>query len=127
MSGRIWYYEATIPAGTPLASPWVVDLATDVGAIERIDMLVPAGPHGNLGFALLYGNGQVYPFQSDAWVIADDVTLVWSPDSGLSSGAWSLEGYNLGSYDHTVYVTLTAVSPAALGAGATVITPVAVG
>lgn len=94
-----------IPAGTPIATPVTVDCSFPPRTVERIDWTVPPGARGNMGWYLASGGVAVLPSQSPQFVVTDNERSSWSVDELMDSGAWQLIGYNLGAYDHTVYLT----------------------
>ena len=51
-----------------------------------------------------YSGALVLP-QNGLWIIADDEVATWELDELPTAGAWEFQGYNTGSYDHTVYLT----------------------
>lgn len=116
MAEEIWHYTATIPAGTPAASPVVVDVSFPPRIVLSIDWRVPPGPLGALGWRLSMGKVQVIPTRGDAWIIADGHSGTFRPSAELSSGAWQVTGYNTGTHPHAVYlafhVDLTTPRPA---------------
>lgn len=67
-------------------------------------MRIPPGPRGLVGFALGSAGQNIIPYNNGQWIIADDDTINWPLEDYLDSGAWQLQGYNLGQYDHTIYL-----------------------
>lgn len=126
MAAEVRTFAVTIPAGTPQASPAIIDLAMPARVVTAIRWRVPPGPRGELGWALGAAGVRVLPWGEDQWVVADDEVAEWPLTDQITSGAWQLQGYNTGSFDHTVYVTfllelvgqgatLGPVAPLALG------------
>jgi hypothetical protein len=96
--------QATVPAGTVIPNPAVIDLAVGTFQINKIRWRVPPGPRGNLSWWLSMGGVQVLPQSSGNVIVADDEWDDWEIDDLPDSGAWQLSGYNTGTYDHTVYL-----------------------
>jgi len=113
MATSVQAFSATITAGTPAASPMLVNLSVLPGQIDLIRWRVPPGPRGTLGWQLSMGGVQVIPENAGGFVVADneyDNIIV----SGLpDSGAWQVRGYNTGTNNHTVYLYFH-VTPIAL-------------
>ena len=105
MATSIFSFQAKIPAGTPVASPVTVALTMPSTEVVEVDIIVPPGPRGVMGFALGAAGQQVYPYKPGSWIITDNDKLVWQLEDAIDSGAWELIGYNTGAYDHTVYIT----------------------
>lgn len=97
-------FTATIPAGTLLATPVTVPLALDFVDIESVDLEVPPGPSGLMGFYLARSGQQVIPYESGEWLIWDDRFDSWYLTDQPTGSGWQVVGYNLDDYDHSVVV-----------------------
>lgn len=97
-------FNVTIPAGTTKASLFSSNLVMPPRIVDRIEWVVPFGPSGSMGWFLAMGGVQIVPYGQSAFVIADDDTGAWDLSGLPDSGAWQLFGYNLGAWDHTVYL-----------------------
>lgn len=117
MAQEIRDFQVLIPAGTAVDSPVTVDMAMPPRIVDQINIRIPPGPNGLMGFRLSSGGIPFLPSNSGAWVIANDEPIQWPLTGQITSGAWELQGYNLGQYDHTVYVKflLSLVNSAAAG------------
>lgn len=119
MATSVQVFQATITAGTAQATPMRVGLAVMAGTIDLIRWRVPPGPRGEMGWLLSMGGVQVIPENSGSYIIADNeedtIAVAGLPDTG----AWQVTGYNIGTYNHTIYlyfhVTPTAVTVASTG------------
>ena len=97
-------FTATVPAATAKASPVTVSLAVGMATVDRIRWRVPPGPRGNLGWYLAMGGQQVLPNGSGNYIVADDETDTWDLSNLPDEGEWELIGYNVGAFDHSVYL-----------------------
>lgn len=97
-------FQCLIPAKTAKATPVVVSLAMPARIVRTIEITVPRGPSGLVGFALGSAGQNVIPYNNGAWIVTDDEKITWDVDEQIDSGAWQLQGYNTGQYDHTVYL-----------------------
>lgn len=104
MSDLLYTWQFTIPAGTLAASPASLSLLVPPTVVERFDVRVPPGPRGQVGWQLWFGGGQMFPFTSGTWIVADDTVVPFRPPTSYTSGAWSLVGYNTGVFNHTLYI-----------------------
>ncbi|HVD03185.1 MAG TPA: hypothetical protein VNF75_03495 [Candidatus Dormibacteraeota bacterium] len=103
-ASEIRSFEVTIPAGTSQAGPQVTDLVMPPRVVVQIDIKVPAGARGQMGFALWASGLTVIPEQPGQFIVTDDEQISWPLQDQIDSGGWQLAGYNLGQYDHVVYV-----------------------
>lgn len=111
MAVEVWSFQNTIPAGTAKATPVKLSMKLPPREIERIDILVPAGPNGLMGFQLGMAGAQVFPANAGNWFVKSAVNFSWDLQGQPNSGAWQLFGYNTGQYDHTVYVDFLVALP----------------
>lgn len=117
MADRIESKKATIPAGTSSLSPVTIAFGFDDGQVDMIDILIPPGPSGLVGFAIVHSSQPVIPYTAGDWIIGDDEKLPWPLSNFPTGGKWSLIGYNSDVYDHTIYVRflITEVTPTVTG------------
>lgn len=106
MAQRIETFEISIPAGTAIAAPQTTALAFNRGIVDRMEMLVPPGPSGLVGFRILHSGDVVIPYDRSKWVIADNDTLKWDLEDYPTGSAWAITAYNTDVYDHTLYLRL---------------------
>lgn len=105
MAREIRSFDITIPAGTTITDGWSQALSMPPRVVSRIDAIVPAGPRGNMGFAIGASGVPIIPYNPGQWIVADDDKFSWPLEGQIDSGGWEFFGYNLGTYAHTVYLT----------------------
>lgn len=111
MATELFQKTATIPAGTPIAAPIVIDISIPAMVTERVEWHVPKGAAGLMGWRLTSGGAQVLPKNLGAWVVTAGESGQWQIEGLHDSGKWEVTAYNTGAFSHTVYVRLHA-SPA---------------
>lgn len=104
MASEVRHYTITIPAGTPKDARWYQDLDMPPRIVREIEIIVPPGPRGTVGFAIGSSGQPVIPRQTDEWIVTDDEKIRWPFETGVDSGGWQLFGWNAGTYDHTIYL-----------------------
>lgn len=104
MARDIRTFTATIPAGTAQATPVTVALAMPPRIVRHIDIRVPPGPSGLMGFALAAAGVPILPSNAGGWIITDDEAISWDVAGQITSGAWQLIGYNTGTQPHSIYL-----------------------
>lgn len=106
MAERIELFQVTCPLGTAITAPFSANLSMDEAAVERIEVTVPKGPSGLMGFRLRHSAQTVIPYKGTNWIVTDGEVLSW-PVSGYPTGdKWSIQMYNTDIFDHTVYIRL---------------------
>lgn len=104
MATEVHQFSATIPAGTDISSPITVELGQANYEIESVDLEVPPGPSGLMGFYIALSDQQWIPWEMGEWIVWDDRTESWQTENQVVNGGWEVVGYNDGQYDHTVTV-----------------------
>lgn len=102
MADRIEWFSVTVPAGTPKASPLIVPCVFVFGTVTEIDIKVPPGPSGTVGFFVGAGGSQYVPRTVGSYVVPDSDYITWPLDNAINSGSWSVTIYNTGNYPHTI-------------------------
>lgn len=104
MATEIRNFAVTIPAGTAVSAGFSSKLTIPMRKVTRIDVRVPPGPRGEVGFGIGAAGNTIVPYGGLAYIITDDESLSFPLRDAITSGAWVLYGYNTGRYDHTLYV-----------------------
>lgn len=105
MPTEIRTFQVTIPPGTLPTAPQLTNLSMPARIVERLDIRIPPGPAGMMGFAIASAGQPFIPYNAGAWIVADNESLSWPVEGYLESGAWQLRGYNTGLSPHTIYLT----------------------
>ena len=106
MASRIETPTIVVPGGTAIAAPQTTALTLRDAILERIQVRVPPGPSGLVGFAFVHSGQQVIPFRDGQWIIADDENLDWAVEDYPTGNKWSVKAYNIDLYSHTLYLRL---------------------
>lgn len=104
MAKRILPFTVTTGTQFTPANPQVTPLSFASADVVQIDIMVPPGPAGFLGFYVGNGGGQFIPEGQGIWITPDDVYLTFPIEGAPDNGNWSLVSYNLGNYSHTIYL-----------------------
>ena len=103
MATEVYSFTAVVPAGTTQAAPLVQSFTMPRRIVDTIEVIVPPGPSGLVGFAITASGLTVIPYQSDAWIITAAENIVWPLEQQIDTGAWGVRAYNTGGVDHSVY------------------------
>jgi len=101
---EVWSFQVTIPAGTAQATPVRVQTTLPVRKVDTLEIVVPPGPAGVMGFAISMGGINVIPIQVGTFIVTDDERINWPLSNLPDSGAWQVTGYNTGDFPHTIYL-----------------------
>lgn len=101
---EIYSFAVTIPAATARASPLVTSVGIPPRDVNQINITVPPGPSGLVGFQIGMVGVPVIPRNAGGFIVADGRIIEWPVKELADSGAWQVIGYNTDIYDHTIYV-----------------------
>jgi len=119
MAIEIYDFTVTVPAGTPASAGFSAPLTIPARVVTQINIRVPPGPRGEVGFAIGSGGLNIVPVPAGTWIVTDNEDLVYPLDETITSGAWQLLAYNTGSFPHTLRVYLFTQLLASASAGST--------
>lgn len=97
-------FAVTIPAGTPKATPVVINTRFEPFTVTQINIRIPPGPLGQMGFQIASSRVQVIPWATGQFIVANDEPLSYPVTDAPNSGDWQVIGYNTGVFDHTIQV-----------------------
>jgi hypothetical protein len=104
MADRLEWFPVTALANTPKSAPITVQIAFPQGEVVEIDVKIPPGPAGNLGFHINAGGTQYVPRTAGNFIVPDDDYFTWPMHNAINSGSWALTYYNTDIYPHLIQV-----------------------
>jgi hypothetical protein len=115
-------FPITTPAGTTIAAPLVTQMRFPPRIVDEVEILVPPGPRGEVGFRIGAAGTQILPLDAGGWIVTDDEVIHWPLEHQHDSGSWEFTSYNTGSFPHTITVRflVDVVRPATSGAPAAI-------
>lgn len=102
MSDRIEWFTITVPAGTPKTAPVTFPCVFQQGYVTEVDVKVPPGPSGTVGFFVSAGGSQYIPRTPGSFVMPDNDYILWPLSNAINSGSWAVVAYNTDIYPHTL-------------------------
>lgn len=105
MAIEIRTVQVTVPAGSLSTAPYTQQVTFPARVVTQINVKVPPGPRGQLGFALGTSGMPVIPVGPGNWIITDDEEISFPLVGYWDSGSWEVFAYNMGNYNHTLYLT----------------------
>lgn len=112
MAQEIRSFTFTIPPLTPATAPVSLDVSFPPREVNTLEIVVPDGANGVMGFQIQNSGLVVIPYGSDLWIVANNEKMSWPLEGYINSGSWQLAGYNTGQQDHSVYVRFLLSLPA---------------
>lgn len=103
MADEIRQYTVTVPASTLSTAPITVPMTMPPRIVEAVQIIVPPGPNGLVGFAVRVGGVTVIPYGSDPWIITSGEAITWPLEHYPDAGSWSVQAYNTGTVAHSIY------------------------
>lgn len=107
MATRIEAFEVIVPAATAEATPADTDLDMIPGRVESLQVMIPPGPSGLVGFAFVLSGQQVIPFKDGLFIKADNETITWDLERFPEVGTWTVRAFNTDVYDHTLFIRMS--------------------
>lgn len=104
MADEIRVYSVNVPNGTPTSAPITADVSFPPRVVRQIQIRVPPGANGELGFAIANSGIAVIPINPGGWLIANDELVDLPIASEHDNGSWQVIAYNTGNYPHTLSV-----------------------
>lgn len=104
MAQRVIPLTCVVPANTPANTPVSFPLSFPAADIERIDVRIPPGPNGLVGFSINNGGGNFIPEGDGNWIIGNDDYIQWPLSDAPNNGNWEIVAYNTDVLSHTLYL-----------------------
>lgn len=106
MADEVRIYPVLVPKGTLQTAPQVTALPMPQRLVQRIQILVPPGPGGMVGFQLAAGGQSIVPYNDASWIVTNNEVIDWPLEGMPEAGSWQLHAYNTGKFDHTLTVRM---------------------
>lgn len=104
MAREIRRFSVSIPANTPKSANFTADLSFPSRIVREIDINVPPGPRGEMGFALGAAGTIVIPYNAGQFIVTDNEVIHWPLEGFWDSGSWTLFAYNTGTFAHQLEI-----------------------
>lgn len=105
MSIEVYSFTALCPTLThPQTNPVVISMRMPTRVVNQIEVRIPPGPNGEMGFAIAYANQAIIPYNPGEWVVTSDEVITWQLTGYPTSGAWQVKMYNTGNFDHAIQI-----------------------
>lgn len=108
MAVEIYAFDIVIPPATPRNAPVTFDLSMPARTIQSVEIVVPPGAAGNVGFRFASGGITMIPTNREGFIIPTPPLVTWPLEDQITSGAWQVIAYNTGGYSHFLQVRFLA-------------------
>lgn len=124
MAREIHVFHVTIPLSTPKSAPQVTSMTMPARRVDEVEIRVPPGPRGEVGFSLGSSGVAVIPIEAGTFIVTNDEVIRWPLEEFWDSGGWELHAYNTGSNPHTIEIRflVSIIQPLAPGGQAAPLT-----
>lgn len=103
MADRIEITTVTIPANTVIASFQTTQADFQNGRVDRLEVRIPPGPSGLVGFRVAHSGQVIIPRRGDEWFVTDNDKLDWDLSNYPTGNAWEIDAYNIDVYEHRIF------------------------
>lgn len=97
--------QVTVPAQTPVSAGFSQVVTFPARVVTQINVKVPPGPRGNMGFAIGTSGMPVIPADLGDFIVTDDEEIEYPLAGYWDSGSWEVFAFNTGNYPHTLFLT----------------------
>lgn len=104
MADRIEVFDVTVPTGTTVAAPQTTALEFADGIVTDIEILIPPGPSGFVGFRFAYGGQPIIPHTVNEFIIASGEVIKWPIRNFPTGRKWQLQAHNTDIFNHTIHL-----------------------
>jgi hypothetical protein len=111
MASEVHNFVVTVSAGTTQGAPQFTPLTIPQRVVQQINIKIPPGPRGLMGFQIGSTGTQLIPAIPGAWIITDNEKIEYPLENYIDSGSWQAIAYNTGRYNHSFYVTFLCAVP----------------
>lgn len=106
MAIEVRHFPVVVPPGSTPSGPLTTSMTFPDRVVAWIEVHVPPGPKGQVGFFIASSRAQVVPYTATPplFVVADNRVFRWDLTAQPTSGDWQLVAYNTGNFPHTLRV-----------------------
>lgn len=123
MAQDIRVFDITIAPGGTVAAPQVFNVAFPPRRVDRIEVRIPPGPRGEVGFAIGSSGAAVIPREAQTYIVSDNEVLAWDVEDLWDSGSWQVFAYSTGHYSHKLQFRFLCSYVGTSAAGLTTVVP----
>ncbi len=120
-------FNLTLQPGGTVAAPVSTPVPLEDCLLRRIEVRVPPGPLGTVGFYVTAAGTPIMPWEANAgYLNLNDETVGFDVNTEIGNGL-VIVAYNVGQYAHTLYFRLIMTPITLAGASIGRVTPITFG
>jgi hypothetical protein len=105
MHWRYYPLQVNVPKNTTAASPVASTFPIVQGHLKKIEILVPAGHHGQTGLRITYFGVQIYPWGiAESWLVDSGNLRCVEWDDEIEATGLVVQAYNTDLTAHAFYL-----------------------
>lgn len=100
ITNRVYTTALTVPAKTPIATPFVQAVTLDDLWLDKVEIIIPPGHVGLTGVAIQSNGVNVAPYVPGTWITGDNDRVSYAHNGEIQAARFSCAGYNLDRFPH---------------------------
>lgn len=109
MTGYLYSTDFTVPASTPIGSPFAQFVTLDDRKLASVRFVIPDGHNGLTGVRVTSGGTNVVPYVQGTWLVGNNEIIDFNYDGEVQVNRFRLVGYNTDIFAHTFHLRWTLV------------------
>jgi hypothetical protein len=102
MATRIEVAQVTVPAATLQAAPQITPFHFDDGRVDALEIVVPDGPSGLVGFQIRHSKQVIIPYDGTSFIVTNGEVIHWPLETFPEAQKWDVVIYNTDQFPHTL-------------------------
>jgi hypothetical protein len=99
---RIEVANVTVAALTLQAAPQITPFTFDDGRVDAVEIVVPDGPSGLVGFQIRHSKQVIIPYDGFTFITTNDEVIHWPLETFPVAQKWDVVIYNTDQFPHTL-------------------------
>lgn len=101
---RVQAFAVQVPALTDPSSLFFQGTVFDPGEVVGIEVIIPDGVAGLVGFQIAMASQAIIPWDVDTFIVGNNEKIDWSIAGQSNTGDWGVYAYNQDFFPHTLYL-----------------------
>jgi hypothetical protein len=102
MATRIEVAQVSVAAGTLQSAPQITPFTFDDGRVDTLEIVVPDGPSGLVGFQIRHSKQIIIPYDGVSFIVTNNEVIKWPLETFPEAQKWDVVIYNTDVFVHTL-------------------------